>query len=45
MVAAKANLVRLATQGVAPPNLVGIWKNEINSIMTIIAVNGTAFAA
>jgi hypothetical protein len=44
MVAAKANLVRLASQGVVPPNLIGIWKNEINSIMTITAVNGSAFS-
>ncbi|MGH7023685.1 MAG: avidin/streptavidin family protein [Caulobacteraceae bacterium] len=44
MAASKANLARLASQGLAPPNLMGVWTNEIGSIMTITVVNGANFS-
>ncbi len=40
----KANLARLATQGLVPPNMLGIWTNELGSIMTITAVDGANFS-
>jgi hypothetical protein len=40
----RANLVRLATKGVAPPNIVGVWQNELTSVMTIHAQDGSYFS-
>ncbi|MDR3474384.1 MAG: avidin/streptavidin family protein [Devosia sp.] len=44
MTVAKSSLLRLAAQGLAPPNMLGVWNNELGSIMTINAVNGSTFS-
>jgi hypothetical protein len=44
MAVAKADFVSLSSQGLAPPNLIGNWTNELGSIMSITAVSGARFS-